>query len=162
MPRKRRVNKAKEQLTDMQWKYLTDQPMPWNMETFALRIGYSANVEQLWDQHRDVILAEHVKENPGTRPALWWQYDAPRQPNGTMPGWWCDGKLPELRKRLGGTGTPISPVNISYGISDVWHDIDDNDPPTFESQATYLKRHGLFLAGEERRADFEPEALSAL
>jgi hypothetical protein len=38
--------------------------------------------------------------------------------------------------------------------------IDPNDPPTFESQAAYLKRHGLLLAGEERRlkkADWEPE-----
>jgi hypothetical protein len=40
--------------------------------------------------------------------------------------------------------------------------IDPNDPPTFESQAAYLKRHGLFLAGEERRlkkSDFEPETV---
>ena len=33
---KRRVNKAKEQLTDAQWRYLTDQPMPANFETFVL------------------------------------------------------------------------------------------------------------------------------
>jgi hypothetical protein len=40
--------------------------------------------------------------------------------------------------------------------------IDPDDPPTFESQAAYLKRHGLFLAGEERRlkkADLEAEAI---
>jgi hypothetical protein len=34
--------------------------------------------------------------------------------------------------------------------------IDPNDPPTFESQAAYLKRHGLSLAGEERRSTFQP------
>jgi hypothetical protein len=39
--------------------------------------------------------------------------------------------------------------------------IDPNDPPTFEPQAAYLKRHGLFLAGEERRSDFEPETILA-
>jgi hypothetical protein len=41
--------------------------------------------------------------------------------------------------------------------------IDHDDPPTFESQATYLKRHSLFLTGEERRlkkADWESEAHS--
>jgi len=38
--------------------------------------------------------------------------------------------------------------------------IDPDDPPMFEAQATYLKRHGLFLAGEERRlkkSDWEAE-----
>jgi hypothetical protein len=39
--------------------------------------------------------------------------------------------------------------------------IDPNDPPIFESQASFLKRHGLLLAGEERRSDFEPETISA-
>ena len=41
--------------------------------------------------------------------------------------------------------------------------IDPNDPPRFESQATYLRRLGLFLAGEERRlrkADFEAETVA--
>lgn len=41
--------------------------------------------------------------------------------------------------------------------------IDPNDPPIFESQAAFLKRHGLFLPGEERRlrkADFEAETVS--
>ena len=36
--------------------------------------------------------------------------------------------------------------------------IDPNDPPLYEAQATYLKRLGLFLVGEERRvkrADWE-------
>jgi len=43
--------------------------------------------------------------------------------------------------------------------------IDPNNPPRFEAQAAYLKRLGLFLAGEERRlkkADFEAEAISRL
>ena len=40
---------------------------------------------------------------------------------------------------------------------------DPNDPPKFESQAAYLKRHGLLEPGEERRlnpADFEPEIIT--
>ena len=38
--------------------------------------------------------------------------------------------------------------------------IDPTDPPRYEAQAAYLKRHKLLLPGEERRlapADFEPE-----
>jgi hypothetical protein len=56
-------------------------------------------------------------------------------------------------------GTPIGdlyPRNFK-GVAN-----DPNDPPTFESQAAYLKRHGLFLAGEERRlkkADWETESV---
>ena len=37
-----------------------------------------------------------------------------------------------------------------------------SDSPIFESQAAYLKRHGLFLPGEERRvakAAFIPEKI---
>jgi hypothetical protein len=59
-------------------------------------------------------------------------------------------------------GAPIGdryPSNFS-GVA-----IDPDDPPTFESQAAYLKRHGLFLAGEERRlkkVDWEAEAISRM
>jgi hypothetical protein len=41
--------------------------------------------------------------------------------------------------------------------------IDPEDPPRFESQASYLKRHGLLEPGEERRLkakDFEPETIA--
>jgi hypothetical protein len=41
--------------------------------------------------------------------------------------------------------------------------IDPDDPPMFESQATYLDRHGLFLPGEKKRLkakDFEPESMA--
>jgi hypothetical protein len=170
MPRKRRANKAKEQMSDATWDYLCDKhdshatdPFRW-WETFALEIDFNNNIEQLWNLHRDVILAEHVKENPGTRPALWWRYDAPRLPVGTFPGWYIDGKLPQPRKRDGGIGTPAYEVSaigpsFAYGIPEIWVGTDEDDPPIFESQAEYLKRHGFLLTGEERRAEFEPEAV---
>jgi hypothetical protein len=73
-------------------------------------------------------------------------------------------KLPQPRKRTGGTGTPAYEVQsvgpaFAYGIPTVWVGLDEDNPPVFESQAAYLKRHGLLLAGEKRRADFEPEAV---
>jgi hypothetical protein len=40
--------------------------------------------------------------------------------------------------------------------------VDPSDPPKFESQASYLKRHNLFEPGEERRLkakDFEPQII---
>jgi len=80
---------------------------------------------------------------------------------GTFPGCFYDGKRAQPRKLLSGTGTPAYEVQclvpyFSYGIPTSWVGINDDDPPIFESQASYLKRHGL-LAGEERRADFESE-----
>jgi hypothetical protein len=42
--------------------------------------------------------------------------------------------------------------------------IDPEDPPTYESQASYLERHGLFLPGEKKRLtkyDWLPDALIA-
>ena len=51
--------------------------------------------------------------------------------------------------------------SFEYGLPTVWGGLDGDDPPIFESQAAYLKHHGLLLllAGEERRADFEPVAV---
>lgn len=40
--------------------------------------------------------------------------------------------------------------------------LDENDPPIFESQATYLDRHGLLTDSERKRLkpeDFEPESV---
>ena len=84
-----------------------------------------------------------------TRPALWWRFDAPRLPLGTFQGWFIDGKLPQPRKRTGGTGTPVAAPSapFAYGVPTAWVDFDEDDPPTYESQAAYLKRHGLLMAG---------------
>jgi hypothetical protein len=151
MPVRRRTDKKRTGLTDAQWRFLTDKPLPKNFETFVLEIDFHENTEQLWGLHRDVILAEHVKENPGTRPALWWRYDAPRLPVGTFPGHYRDGQLPEPRLRTGGIGTPVAATSAAYGygLPTAWIDIDEDDPPTYESQAAYLKRHDLLLAGEK-------------
>jgi hypothetical protein len=164
MPRKKRVSKAKEQLSDMQWRFLKGEELPATMEAFAIKKDFHGTNEALWNQYREVILAEHVKQNPGTRPALFWKYDCPRLPMGTFPGCFYDGKLPEPRKRLGGVGTPdylvkCTKPSFSYGIADIWAGIDEDDPPIFESQAAYLKRHGLLMAGEERRSDFASESV---
>lgn len=100
---------------------------------------YFEDLAAVWREHAGRILAEHVKEAPGTRPARWWTYDAP-----------------EPRKRLGGIGTMLSectaqlPV-LEFGIELYWRDVDPNDPPGFESEAAYLARLGLLLPGERDR-----------
>jgi hypothetical protein len=156
--------KTKDQLTDMQWRFLKGEPLPKTFEAYVLKYNKNGTNEELWNQNRDVILAEHILTAPGTRPNLWWQYDAPRLPIGTFPGCFYDGLLPEPRKRVGGIGVPEFEVkntvpSFSYGIADCWAGIDPNDLPTFESQASYLKRNGFLMADEERRSSFEPETV---
>jgi hypothetical protein len=55
------------------------------------------------------------------------------------------------------------PIGTEFHDGDLVADaIDPKNPPTFKSEAAYLRRHGLFLPGEEKRltsADFEPEAV---
>jgi hypothetical protein len=157
MPRKRRIDKFKEQISDEEWKFLSDVPLPpegWDL--FCLEYDYKRNLEQLWKQNRDVILAEHIKDDPGTRPSAWWRYDAPRMPVGTFPGWSVDGTVPQARALLSGKPVRDDWTNFRYGLPSWKH---DDEIRVFESQAAYLKRHGLFFAGEERRSNFEPEEL---
>ena len=58
MPVRRRTNKKRAELTDAQWDFLRDKPMPKNFSTFVLEIDFHKNNEQLWDLHRDVILKD--------------------------------------------------------------------------------------------------------
>ena len=156
------------------------------------------DAESFWSEHSERIVAEHVDECPGSRPPRWWEYDAPRSPLGTYRNRFYDGKLPEPRKRLGGTGTPAYEVlnvvpSFSYGLPNSFVDqwdvdyytgvgvdvhgkimnpnpsgkftgvaIDLEDPPVYESQASYLDRLGLFLPGEKKRlkkADFAADSM---
>ena len=149
----------------MQWRFLKGEPLPKTFEALVLEYDINKTNEQLWESNREFVLAEHIKTAPGTRPPLWYCYDAPRSPIGTYPGAHYDGELPESRERLSGTGTPayecrnVKP-SFSFGIADMWIDIEEDDPPVFESQAAFLKRHGLLFSGEEKRSDFQPETVS--
>jgi hypothetical protein len=112
MPVKRRHNKRREDLSEEaeQWLRGKDQ----DLEFF-----------DLWVEHRDGIIEEHVAQWPGTRPYRWWQYDAPRIPVGTYPECFWDGKLAEPRRRLGGVGAPRHEClgyvpDFSYGLPTSW------------------------------------------
>jgi hypothetical protein len=195
VPVRRRIDKRRAEVTDEHEAWLQGNDSGCGLVPYSTHEELAA----LWAAHSERIVAEHVTNYPGTRPARWWQHEAPRLPLGTFPGCYYDGKLPMPRRRLGGIGTPASDAlayapMFSYGLPSVWINhrqvqyytgiavdihgnpvgslypsdafkgvaIDPNDQPTFESQATYLKRHGLFLPGEERRlrkADWEPELI---
>lgn len=141
---------------------------------------------ELWQRAEETILAAWIRERPGRRPQWWWIFSAPRMAEAEVEagGWsecYFDRQLPDPRRRQGGTGEPayehlaVVP-RLNHGIPEDWitageveeHQLDaaaavnPADPPRYESQASYLKRHGLLTPGEARRlkpADFEPEVV---
>jgi hypothetical protein len=124
-------------------------------------------LKTLWSENRKHLVKQWRKAHPGKRPFGWWKYEAP-----------------EPRDRVRGIGaelhkcTPIGQV-YEFGIPTMFLDdfhteivercgktladyefYDDNNPPAYEAQATYLERHGLLTPDEKRRLkpkDFEPE-----
>jgi hypothetical protein len=133
---------------------------------------------EIWEYHVDAVLAEWVTDKPGTRPSLWWLWNAPRY-SGPERAQWITCHLCDPRLRLGGVGTPKSDrlahvQRFAFGVPRDWIDADDvrifdtladvapyddDDPPIFESQASYLARHDLLLPGERERLApdaFEP------
>jgi hypothetical protein len=116
-----------------------------------------------------MIVEEWIADHPGTRPTCWWKFEAPGP-----------------RVRCGGIGTPsherlANVLWLHLGVPRDWINdgilatyvrlgsdlgvpaIDPCNPPVFESQATFLDRHGLLLPGERRRlsaADFKPERIT--
>ncbi len=114
-------------------------------------IEFTIDERGLWLRYRDTITTQWAIDRPGTRPSCWWKYDSPAP-----------------RRRLGGTGLSNNDHGgyvpaFWCGVPRDWYhfqDIDTADPPVFESQAAYLKRHDLLLSGERLPADaFAPETL---
>lgn len=104
--------------------------------------GMPCSAAALWLANEPALLAEFTGASPGLRPSIWWRTRAP-----------------EPRRRLGGLGSPIG-RDLDCGVPAHWRGV-----ATFESQATYLRRHGLLLPGEARRLrprDFEPERIKLL
>ena len=138
----------------------------------AVEVGFFTSNERLlevWQELGREVVEAWIKDNPGTRPDQWWASDSPSAP----------------RRRLGGTGTPrpeepADDPDLDFGIPgvDAWvsdeeaeiynrpsSGIDPEDPPTYESQASYLDRHGLLTDAERAVLDAqgwpEPETVQA-
>jgi len=70
------------------WGFLTDNPLQSGDEGFNAfarfvysglgddRPGYRSRLREVWEQHREAVLAWWVGRHPGTRPRCWWRYDA--------------------------------------------------------------------------------------
>lgn len=147
MPVKRRRAKIRHQMPAEFWCLLNDAALPEGANRFrALRFQHSA--KDLWASHGAEVMERWILRAPGTRPSLWWQFDAP----------------PDARLRVGGTGA----LGLEYELTALrrfpahWISVDPSEPPCFESEASFLRRLGLLRPGEARRlraSSFEPEPL---
>ena len=105
-------------------------------------------IREAWKSHGKKIIKDWIKNNPGTRPDAWWDFEAP-----------------EPRARISGEGEPDFDPGYDRGLPDyflniVWvNEPPVKDPLLYESEAAFLKRHNLFYPGElERISDdaFDP------
>ncbi len=112
--------------------------------------------ESDWKQFKDEVLTEWIRLKPGTRPLAWWQFAAPEARRLQLSG------AGEIRLRAMDHDNNYryhKGLPEAYWFGDT---LDAGDPLLFESQATYLARHDLFLPGEEFRLNddaFEPERI---
>jgi hypothetical protein len=160
MPYKKEIARRRK-LPENIWAFLRDE-LPNasdDMDIFLLQDG---QLQKLWDEMKEGILEGWISAHPGTRPSLWWRFDAPSSP----------------RERVGGKGELQSEhlaVEASYefGIPTGWlsefHErhfphlkgkaIDPDNPPLYESQASYLQRHNLLTDAEMKFVEKHPELL---
>src|SRR5262245_9363841 len=162
---------------DWQLCFLLDRDIPEEVDSGA-RWFMESNFEdirkEMWRAFEAELLAEFIADLPGRRPRAWWDYSAPKMPEDELErhGWletFFAADLVEPRQRLGGVGLamfeqfPSHVPEYELGLPKHWHSIDPDDPPRFESQAAYLRRHDLFLPGEEQRLTskhFQPEKIA--
>jgi hypothetical protein len=177
MPRLRKQDRARPRtdISESVWRWLVDENPEerdedgeFSWQIFALS-GDDAKLKELWQAVEPDVLAYWIPLHPGTRPPLWWKYSAPRQAAGEWPGCYWDGTLPEPLERIGGIGDAPWDAGLAYvpsfacGLPKDWEGFDPDDPPTYESEASYLKRHGLLVTGELKRLPkdaFEPVTLT--
>jgi len=151
------------------------------------------DLRNFWNECRERVLGDWYKKHHGTRPFIWWEWEAPKEP---VKGWDYRHFDAPQRQRLGGVGTPDYEVlayapHFSFGLPTGWVSkfdeeyyngkrrdihgnpigtnfkdgdfkgvaIDPKDPPTFESEAAYLQRHGLLSETEKRYLKTHPELL---
>jgi hypothetical protein len=165
--RTRRTRSRRANISALAWRFLTDTSTPADCQTFEHfflhgnrynRAG--SNAESLWLSAADEIVTAWIKEHPGTRPACWWRYSAPRTPDQTGAH-----RFPRVETRLVLSGHAVNAHATAgaYGVPQLHMRRRRLPVPLVESQAAYLQRHGLLTASETSRltdADFRPETLA--
>lgn len=127
--------------------FLDDREAARKADPHIIVLDIDQNEERaVWEKLQGQILALWIESHPGTRPSAWWRYG--------------DGvHVPELRRVLSGAGRPAC-IEHGFGIPHCWEGFSADNPPTFESESMYLKRHGLLTPAEQVRRDFSPVTVS--
>ena len=93
-------------------------------------------LREAWEDLRDELLEEHIRDHPGRRPWAWWEWDSPSELRlEAAPGTEPVGDERWFGKPRCYAGLPI---------------------PEYESDADYLERHDL-LTEAERKALGRPQ-----
>jgi len=99
----------------------------------AVEVHDDEQLRGLWEAYGHQLLADWILEHPGTRPWAWWKYSAPAEP----------------RRRIGGIGTPRRGSPFWFGKPGQFEgDYVVANPPTWEPEVEYLRRHGLLTPSE--------------
>jgi hypothetical protein len=129
-------------LFDLQWAFLNDEfsygddPANWGaLPIDAWKMYFGTNPRsgspvalELWDTYSADVLGRWAVRVPGTRPRLWWRFDAPGADAQTALSRFTLAGLPATvapRRRTGGIGTPkheclaYSP-QFAFGIPTLW------------------------------------------
>lgn len=185
--RRRRVRSLRQDIHPVVVAYLRDEdPDPKDYGEGAHRALFDVEwikhgrLRAIWDTVEADLVVDWAREQPGTRPSHWWLWSAP-EPRQRIGGtgsllsdfmsygptyhfgistfWACEALIRKgwPHVHINGKAARWAPiVELADAIP-----FDPNDPPRFESQATYLARLNLLLPGERKglaAEDFEPEA----
>ncbi len=143
------VKKKINRLQDSWLKYLlTGEEPKLDIRFFILK---EKGKEKLCDLYKGAILPRWIKKYPWTRPFAWWEFDAPRNKKRKPEIHKGHEKyFPKVRKMVNGRGKLYSGLFYRFGVPCDWAEIDTADPPLYETEGVYLKRHGLLTKEEEK------------
>jgi hypothetical protein len=117
-----------------------------------------------WGEISVELLESYLRAHPGMRPWKWWVEEAPapelvEQGKGLEP-------VKVMRRQVGGSGSLTGNPELHFGVPGWVNGFDPplpDDPPLFESQGAFLRRHDLLSPIEKRRLrkkDFGPESIA--
>jgi len=126
---------------------------------FEILVLPKKKLRQIWKDVEKEILLDWIKNNPCTRPWMWWEYSAPRWDD-PWTGCFYHGKFAEPRQRLGGIGDPNYEFlnygpHFEYGLPTGW-------VSTFDTEYYNGNRrdiNGKIIPTEYRDGNFKGRAI---
>ena len=98
--------------------------------------GDMAAARRAWKRHRASIMQTWINENPGSRPAAWWRFDA-KEARGLLPGESLD-YVPDRNFKA-------DLDDFRFGI-----EFPHTNLHKYETELQYLLRHNLLTADERK------------